>query len=123
MGIVNVTREQLEKLLPDWGVSEFEDYFELCSHSPEGEEIDVPLEKGKTLSEMAMVLYERYNNFDPEHHAAMIYHRKHYGSKEQQEFYAGAPGSLEDLIKDARAIDNMYYEAGKALEDAGKEKK
>lgn len=117
-----VTKELLEKILPEWDVDEYEDGgFDVSSHSPEGEHVIVSL-NGDTLSQMACCVDEIYNDFDPQDHAAQIYHEKHYGTPEEREFYASAPDDLEDLLADAKAIDEMYYSVADALRRADEER-
>ena len=121
--MAKVTKERLESILPDWDVSSCSDGdFELSSHSPEGENVIMSLE-GDTLDEMARFAESYYNDFDPQDHAAQIYHAKHYGSADEQRFYAGAPGDLEDLIADAKEIDEMYYAVYQALYSAWQKEK
>lgn len=104
-----ITKEMIEGLFPDWEVSSYGDGgFELSSYSPAGENVIMSL-AGDTLDEMARFAESYYNDFDPQDHAAQIYHAKHYGTECEQEFYAGAPSDLEDLLEDAKAIDEMYY--------------
>lgn len=117
---MKITKELLEKIVPDWIVHEFEGQFELTRHSPAGEEILVSLE-GETLKEMGDYASSYYDDFDREDHAAMIYHAKHYGTEEQKRYFASAPEGLEELLEDAKAIDEMYYQVGKALRDAAEE--
>lgn len=122
--MAKVTKERLESILPDWEVSSCGDGdFELSSYSPAGENIVMSLD-GDTLDEMARFAESYYNDFDPQDHAAQIYHAKHYGSEDEQRFYAGAPDDLEDLLEDAKAIDEMYYSVYQTLckaynEDSG----
>jgi len=113
-----VTREQLASILPDWKVMQCNDSsFDVESHSPDGEDVLVALH-GDTLDELAKSASGYYDSFDADDHAAQIYHAKHYGSQDQQRFYAGASDSLEDLLDDAKAIDNMYYELYRSLMNA-----
>ena len=113
--MAKVTKERLESILPDWEVSSCSDGdFELSSYSPAGENIVMSLD-GDTLDEMARFAESYYNDFDPQDHAAQIYHAKHYGSADEQRFYAGAPDDLEDLLEDAKAIDEMYYSVYQTL--------
>lgn len=121
--MAKVTKERLESILPDWEVSSCGDGdFELSSYSPAGENIVMSLD-GDTLDEMARFAESYYNDFDPQDHAAQIYHAKHYGSADEQRFYAGAPEDLEDLIADAKEIDEMYYAVYQALYSAWQEEK
>lgn len=106
--MARVTKERLEKMFPDWEVSGEEGYFDLSSHSNAGENVVISI-IGDNLYDMVRHVEMIYNGFDPQDHAAQIYHAKYYGSAADQMFYAGAPGDLEDLIADARDIDEMYY--------------
>lgn len=116
-----VTKELLESILPDWEVSSYGDGgFELSSYSPAGENILMSL-VGDTLDDMARFAESYYNDFDPQDHAAKIYHAKHYGTADEQRFYASAPEDLKDLIEDAEDIDNMYYSVYLALCEKYKE--
>jgi hypothetical protein len=104
-----ITKEKLENILSDWDVSSCGDGdFELSSHSPAGENVVMSL-VGDTFYDMARFASSYYDDFDPQDHAAQIYHAKHYGTAEEQRFFAGAPDDLEDLLEDAKAIDEMYY--------------
>lgn len=115
----NVTKEDLEKLLPDWNVSDFQDgSFDLSRYSPEGEDVFVSI-RGDTYGELHSKAKDEYERFDPEDHAAQIYHVKHYGSEEERRYFAPAPDSLQDLLEDAKAIKEMLRELAKVLEDAG----
>lgn len=110
-------KEDLEKILPDWYVmGTIEDGFEIEAHSPAGE--DVLMTLSGTLGEMILQVEAYYDDFDPDDHAAVIYHAKHYGSEDDQRFYASAPGMLEDLVEDSHAIDNMYWGVLEALRGA-----
>lgn len=116
-----VTRNRLKKILPDWEVFQHsESSFDISRHSPKGEEVLMSLQ-GFNLGEMAKSASEYYDNFDAEDHAAVIYHLKHYGTPDEQKFYASAPGDIDDLLVDARTIDNWYYEVYKALWKAWQE--
>lgn len=111
------TKEQMAKLFPDWEVSGSpEEGWELERHSPAGEDILMSL--SGTLGEMILQAEAVYDDFDPDDHAAVIYHAKHYGSKDDQRFYASAPGMLSDLVEDSQAIDNMYWGVLEALRGA-----
>ena len=112
-----MTEARLGELLPDWKVYVSGDDVELTRHSPAGDEICVSLTIG-TAAEMAKQAAAYYDDFDPDDYAAQIYHEKHYGSDEQRRFYADAPDSLEDLVSDAHAIDNLYYKIYEALNNA-----
>ena len=119
--MAKVTKERLDELFPDWEVSSCSDWgFELSSHSPAGENVLMSLD-GDTFDEMARFAESYYNDFDPQDHAAQIYHAKHYGTQDEQRFYAGAPDGLEDLLEDAKAIDEMYYSVYQKLCKAYKE--
>lgn len=111
--MAKITREMMEELFPDWYVSECnyannENGFEFSTHLPAGEEVLLDV-YGETFDDMARNVERYYNDFDPEDHAAQIYHAKHYGTPDQQSFFASAPDSLEALLEDARWIDNIYY--------------
>lgn len=113
--MAKVTKERLESILPDWEVSPCSDrVFDLSSYSPAGENIIMSI-VGDTFDEMARFAESYYNNFDPQDHASQIYHAKHYGSEDEQRFYAGAPDDLEALLEDAKAIDEMYYSVYQTL--------
>ena len=112
-----MTEARLGGLLPDWKVYVSGSDVELTRHSPAGEEVCVSMTLD-TAAEMAKQASSYYDDFDPEDHAALIYHAKHYGSDDQQRFYAGAPDSLEDLVADAHAIDNLYYKIYEVLINA-----
>lgn len=113
-----VTKEILESILPDWEVSNLtETRFDITRHSPAGEEVVMSLQ-GENLGEMATFAENYYDDFDADDHAAVIYHLKHYGTPEEQKFYASAPRDIDDLLRDARTIDNWYYEVYSRLRDA-----
>ena len=113
-----VSKETLEKVLPEWSVCvEAEDMFELSRHSPQGEEVLLDIQ-GKTLDELSDSAFQVYDEFDADDHAAEIYHAKHHGDENARRFYASAPDDLGMLIKDAKAIDEMYYEVGDKLRQA-----
>lgn len=113
-----VTREQLVEILPDWKVMQCNDSsFDVESHSPGGEDVLVALH-GDTLDELAKSASGYYDSFDADEHAAQIYHAKHYGTQDQQRLYAWARGGLEELLDDAKAIDDMYYELYRCLREA-----
>ena len=111
-----MTEIRLRDILPDWKVCVSGEDVELTRHSPEGEHVCVSLKIG-TASEMANQASAYYDDFDPDDHAAQIYHAKHYGTDDQKRFFASAPDSLEDLVADAHAIDNLYYGVYKALKN------
>ena len=113
-----VSEELLQRVLPEWHVyAEADDMFELSRHSPLGEEILLDVQ-GKTLDELADSAFQYYDDFDADDHASEIYHAKHHGDENARRFYASAPDDLGMLLKDARDIDNMYYEVGDKLRQA-----
>ena len=113
-----VTKELLESILPDWEVSQLsETSFDITRHSPAGEHVIMPLQ-GENLWDMATFAENYYDDFDADDHAAVIYHLKHYGTPDEQKFYASAPGDIDDLLRDARTIDNWYYEVYSKLREA-----
>ena len=113
-----VSEELLQKVLPEWHVYvEADDMFELSRHSPLGEEILLDV-NGKTLDELSDSAFQVYDEFDADDHASEIYHAKHHGDENVRRFYASAPDDLGMLLKDARDIDNMYYEVGDRLRQA-----
>lgn len=113
-----VSKEELEKILPEWSVyAESEGMFELSRHSPIGEEVLLDLQ-GKTLEELSDSAFQVYDEFDADDHASEIYHAKHHGDENARRFYASAPDDLGMLLKDAKAIDEMYYEVGDKLRQA-----
>lgn len=112
-----VTKEIIEKILPDWHVIEYDNAFDVETHSPSGEDVIVSLQ-GDSLDDMSRFVKEYYEDFDPDDHAAQIYHAKHYGSEDEQRFYASAPGDLQALIEDANWIDGAIKEVADALYDA-----
>ena len=113
-----VTKEILESILPDWDVSQLsETSFDITRHSPAGEEVVMSLQ-GENLGDMATFAENYYNDFDADDHAAVIYHLKHYGTPDEQRFYASAPGDIDDLLRDSRTIDNGYYEVYSKLREA-----
>lgn len=118
---MKVTKEMLQGILKDWRVVAYDDdgSFDVSQHSPEGEEIVMSLQ-GETLEDMAHFVEEYRRDYDAGDHAAQIYHAKHYGSADEQRFFASAPESLEDLLKDAKAIDKMYQSLAKKLASAAK---
>lgn len=120
-----VSLKQLEKMFPDWKIYQYSDEgsFDFSGYSPEGENVIVTI-SGSTFAELASDAAEEYERFDADDHAAQIYHAKHYGSADEQRFYASAPEKLKDLLKDARAIKRMLKEVAMALEVAanGKDK-
>lgn len=117
----SITKEYLDSLVGyDWSVDKCGDEFELSGHSPAGENVVVTL-SGKTLKELIASVKSELDGFNPEDHAARIYHAKHYGTEDARRFYAGAPDDLQDLIEDANAIVEMYGDLINALEDAVEE--
>lgn len=115
-------KETLEKILSDWRVYDYEEKggcYELEAWSPEGEDIIIIL-RGSTLAELAHDAYEAWADFDADEHAAEIYTAKHSGNEDAQRFYAAAPDSLRDLLKDAEAIRRMYKSVHKKLEKAAR---
>lgn len=113
-----VTREQLAEILPDYKVMGKDgECYEVESFTTAGEDVVITL-WGKNLGEMADYARGGYEEFDPEDHAAVIYHAKHYGSDEDKRYYAGAPYSLSDLLEDAKEIKAMHKEIWDKLVEA-----
>lgn len=112
-----VPKEIIEKILPEWNVIEYSNGFDVETHSPSGEDVIVSLQ-GDSLDDMSRFVKEYYEDFDPDDHAAQIYHAKHYGSEDEQRYYASAPGDLQALIEDANWIDGAIKEVADALYDA-----
>lgn len=118
---LEITKETIEKILPDWHVHAYPDgSFDLSAHSPAGEDVLVTL-VGDTAGQMADYVERTYDDFDPQDHAAQIYHEKKYGTPEERAFYAAAPEDLNDLIDDALAIDKMFYSVAQALRNLEKD--
>lgn len=113
---MEVCKEQIQKILSDYSVYSLYDDggFDVEWWSPEGEDVCVSL-NGKTMRELADSAKDAYEGFDPDDHAATIYHAKHYGSVDQQRFYAGAPSKLTDLVEDAKAIKAFYKDVWEKL--------
>lgn len=115
---MEVLKEQVQKILSDYSVTSFNgDGVDVEWWSPAGEDVCLSL-PGKTLRELANFAKLEYLSFDPDDHAAQIYHAKHYGSADQQNFYAGALSRLQDLVEDAEAINTFYKDVWEKLEDA-----
>lgn len=115
---MKVLKEQVQKILSDYSVSSPNgEQFDIEWWSPAGEDVCLPL-AGKTLRELADYAKSVYMLFDPDDHAATIYHAKHYGSTDERRFYAGALSGLIDLIEDANSIKSFYKDVWNKLEAA-----
>ena len=114
-----VSLERLEKMFPEWSIYQYSDEgsFDFSGHSPAGENVIVSI-SGSTFAELARDAAVEHERFDADDHAAQIYHAKHYGTEAEKRFFASAPDSLKDLLKDARAIKKMLKEVAMALEVA-----
>ena len=82
-------------------------FFELSTYSPAGENVLISL-NGSTLDELANDARQASEVFDAEEHAASIFMAKRNGTENERRFYAGAPDSLRELLKDANAIKKLY---------------
>lgn len=103
-----VTNRQLSGILSDYKVmGEDGENYEVETWSPAGEDVVMTL-WGKNLQEMSDYAKSLLDDFDPHDHASCIYHAKHYGGAEDRRFYASAPDDLDDLVADAKAIQNIY---------------
>ena len=115
---VKIGEKTLEKILPGWIIYKRcecgSEGFDLISRSPAGETFIVAL-YGKTLSELVSDAESNYDEFDAHAHACDIYLAKINGTEDQRKLYKNLPESLADLIEDASAIDNMYYDVLCAL--------
>lgn len=80
-----------------------EKYVEFESYSPAGEDMIIT-EYYRSISEISDKLMERYNDFDPDEHAA-----KWYGAGN------GEPSSLRQLLDDAEDIEEMIHDLAMAL--------
>lgn len=111
--------EKLDKILgDDYNVHCYEnDSCDVEFWSPVGEDCPVGL-NGKTLRELSDDAKKAYEAFDPEEHAAQIYHAKNYGSENDKRFYAGAPERMHDLLEDAESIKESYKDIWQKLEAA-----
>lgn len=110
----NITKKERQlttrmgALLKDWRIMPCGDYcWEVENWSPSGEDVIITL-RGKTLGELAHDAEEAWECFDADEHAAEILTAKRSGDENARRFYAAAPDSLRDLLKDAEAIDAMY---------------
>ena len=117
--MVKELEAKVNELLGDSYKLSFDDgnSLELEFWSPAGEDCLVDL-NGKTLRGLADDAKKTYEAFDSEEHAAQIYHARHYGSKNDRRFYAGAPERLNDLLEDAKSIKESYRDIWKKLEAA-----
>lgn len=100
-----------------WYFEEHNDYYEIRSYSPMGEDLLTEIEKEWTRgTDEGLVdeLRNIYECFDPEDHAVMWYEADR----------RGQPDSLKDLLDDANDIKEMYEElyesAFKALQNKSK---
>lgn len=111
-------QEKVDKILrSDYKVSFDDEGVTVEFWSPVGEDMPEYF-RGKTLRELAADAREAYEAFDANDHAAQIYHAMHYGTEDQQRFYAGMPESLEDLLEDAEAIKQTFKDIVDKLEKA-----
>ena len=78
-------------------------YVEFERYSPAGEDLIIT-EYYHSIPEISDKLIERYNDFDPEQHAA-----EWYGANR------GEPYSLQDLLDDARDIEDLLFDLAYAL--------
>jgi hypothetical protein len=112
-----VANDELSAILTDCKVMGCGSDFEVEWWSPADEDVIISLH-GESLRELADSAKEAYDDFDPDDHAAIIYHAKHYGSADQQRFYARAPSELTDLVEDAEEINSFYKDVWERLEAA-----
>lgn len=113
-------QEKVDKILrSDYKVSFDDEGVTVEFWSPVGEDMPEYF-RGETLRELAADAREAYEAFDADDHAAQIYHAMHYGTVDQQRFYAGMPESLEDLLEDAKAIKRTLKDIVDKLEKAAK---
>lgn len=111
-------KEKVDKILgKDYRLGWDDEGVDVEFWSPVGEDMPEYL-RGKTLRELAADAREAYEAFDADDHAAQIYHAMHYGTVDQQRFYAGMPESLEDLLEDAKAIKQTLKDIVDKLEKA-----
>ena len=107
-------------LLKDWRIMPCGNYcWEVENWSPCDEDIIITL-RGKTLGELAHDAEEAWENFDADEHAAEILTAKRGGDEAARRFYAAAPDSLSELLKDAEAIDAMYKAVYVTLDNAAR---
>lgn len=102
-----MTRELIDFIESmNWSVYECSDgHCELESYSPEGEDLIIEL-PGVTDDVVLMALKMNYEAFDAEEHAYNWYGKNR-----------GEPSSLEILLEDAHAIEDMYRELYVMVED------
>lgn len=91
--------------------------YEITTYSPAGENVVIVL-RGGNLTALADDASEAWEAFDWEEHASRILVAKRSGDAEEQRFYASAPNTLGELIKDAGVIDDMYKALYYELRDA-----
>ena len=78
-----------------------DEYVTLCNYSPAGEDISFDVRTDDFVNEV----YEEYNGFNAEEHAAMYYCAEN----------RGQPSSLRALLNDADAIDDMLQNLSDAI--------
>ena len=91
--------------------------YEITTYSPAGENVCITL-RGGNLTALAQDANEAWEAFDWEEHASRILVAKRCGTADEQRYYASAPDSLAELIKDAGLIDDMYKALYYELRDA-----
>lgn len=94
----------IEEALSEYKVSVGDDGVEVEFWSPAGEDMRITL-NGNSLDALAEDAGMEWELFDADDHAAQIYHKKYYGTENEQRFYASAPETLEELLEDAKAIE------------------
>lgn len=121
-------KNRLEKLLSNmclhkggdtsnWGVYDCKEdggCYELEQWSDAGEDVIITI-RGTTLFELAEDARKAWENFDADEHAAEIYLAKRSASKHEREFYAAAPDTMRELLRDARNIKAMHRWVYRAL--------
>jgi hypothetical protein len=103
-------KKLLEKLLGDKGWRVYDcggNDFELSNWSNAGENVIISI-RGENLSELVADARSAWENFNADEHAAEILIAKRSVDKRKRDYYAAAPDTLTELLRDANHIKSMH---------------
>lgn len=110
-----MTKEKIEKIAEGlgWTVTWSENHDELCSvmfskYSPAGQDFNCEVDY-KTLDEIGMKVFDRYESFDASYEAYVWLDDSGHGAN-------GAPYEMIDVYNDMKACEEMLCELYQALE-------
>lgn len=99
-----------------WSTQEDEKYIDFSTCSDFGGDIDIVIDKGKNLIELAHNIYEYWDNYDVSYEASLWIGEDGHGKN-------GAPYDLKDIYEDMEGVKNMINDLYNVINEEAKREK